>query len=216
MDQHSAHLIFFFKYRNIISALSKIIGTGQTRRTCSNHRHPVVRSPHFPFRILADRNVPLLLLQLLRCNKLLNLINGNRLIHGSTCAGILTTPVADGTADSREGIVLLDQLQRIQISSFSRQLHIALYRKMRGTGTLTGCSSRIITVDLRVLAVMNVPVVRRPLGCIRKERLRICDLRSVLSAQLLSKFRCSDRANLHALAAGNTFCPIHMRAIGRT
>ena len=62
---------------------------------------------------------------------------------------------------------------------------------------------------------MNVPVVRRPLCRIRKKRLRISHLRAVLLTQLLSKLRCSNRTDLHALAAGHAFCPIHMCAIGR-
>ncbi len=215
VHQHAAGLLLLLKNGDVVSAFPQIVCAGHAGRAGTDHCHLIFRSPELALRRLAERNIAVFLMKLFFCNKLLDLVNCDGSIHGSSGAGVLAAPVADRAADRRERIVLLDQLQCIHIAAFARHLYIALYGKMGGAGCFAGSGTGIVAVDLRILAVMDVPVVRGPLLRIRKKGLRILHLGAVLPAKLLTELGCTDRTDLHALAAGNALLLLHVCAVRR-
>ena len=155
-------------------------------------------------------------MQILLGDKLLDCIDGNRLVNGASGAGILAASVTDTSADSRERILLLDESQCLLVFALGSLLQITLYRNVRRTGRLTRSRTGLVAVDPVVVAVIRIPLVLAPLHCIRKFLLRICNLSAVLGAELLSQSGRTCRAILHTSATCHTFLRIHMRHISGT
>ena len=84
---------------------------------------------------------------------------------------------------------------------------------MRRAGRLAGRGAGVVAVDLRVFAVVDVPFIRAPGLIVRQLHLRIFDL-AVFGAELLAQLGGADRADLHALAAGDAFGLVNVRAVG--
>ena len=129
----------------------------------------------------------------------LHLINGYRLVHISSRALVLTAVIADPSADCRERIFLLDERQRVPISSLCRQPQISLHRDMRRTGGLAGRGSGLHHV-LPVLTVIRVPVLFRPYTVPHLPVLRRNN--GLGGTQLLAQLQRIARTIFHALAAG--------------
>ena len=159
--------------------------------------------------VLTERNISVLLVNLLLCYKLLDLINGHRFINSAPRTLILAAAITDGAAHSRERIILFDELQSVHISAFCCHPDIALHREMRRTGCLARRCTRLVAVDLCMISVVRIPFIPSPLLRIRKQRLRISDL-TVLCTQFLPKFRRAYRTNLDAFSARNAFLFLHM------
>ena len=68
---------------------------------------------------------------------------------------------------------------------------------------LTWSSTGLVGVDAVVVAVIVIPLVLTPLGCIRKLLSWVLDLLAFLVAQLLSKSGSTGWAILYTAAAGN-------------
>ena len=159
--------------------------------------------------VLTERNISVLLVNLLLCYKLLDLINGHRFINSAPRTLILAAAITDGAAHSRERIILFDELQSVHISAFCCHLDIALHREMRRTGCLARRCARLVAVDLCMISVVRIPFISSPLLRIRKKRLRVLDL-AVLCTQLLSKFRRTHRTDLDTFSARHAFLFLHM------
>ena len=212
VEHHSAGTGFFLKYGHIVSALSEIVSTGESGRTCTNHGHLVVGSPHLAFVVFTFRNIALSLIQLEACNEFFDLVNGDRGIDRAAGASVLTAPVADRSAHSGEGVVLLDEAESLRVASFTCHLDITLNGKVRRTRSLAGSSTGVVAVDLGVFPVVGVPLVRTPEMVVREHRLRIFDL-TLFGAQFLAKFCRADGAHFHAFSAGHTFFLVDMGSV---
>ena len=77
-------------------------------------------------------------MQILLGDKLLDCINGNRLVDGASGAGILAASVTDTSADSREWILLLDESQCLLVFALGSLLQITLYAMCAGQAVLHG------------------------------------------------------------------------------
>ena len=87
---------------------------------------------------------------------------------------------------------------------------------MRRARCLTGRSAGVIAVDLRILAVMDVPVVRGPAGLIREQGQRVLHLATILSAELLTELCRANGAYFHAFAAGHAVFLVYVGAVRGT
>ena len=213
VEQHAAGPGFLIKNSDIIAAGTQIVGCRQARGACADDCHLVVRTPHAAVVFLTDGDKTLFGVQFLIGDELFDLVNGDRIIHGSPGTGVLTAPVADRAADRRERIILLDQFEGVHKAALSRHADVTLYRQMGRAGSFAGRCAGIITVDLGILPVIGIPVVRAP-GClIRKQGRRIADL-SLGRAKLLSQFGGAYRANFDAFAAGDAFFFVHVGTVG--
>ncbi len=213
VDEHTAGFFFFFKNGHRVAVLPQEIGGRQSGRTGTDHGNFEFVPPHAAVMLFAQRYVAFILLQFEGGDELFDLVDGQRLVDGAAGAGIFTAAVADRTADHREWIVLFDELQRFVIAPFRCHLDIPLHGKMYRAGGLAGSGTTVITVDLRVIAIVVIPFLRAPRHIIRQFRLRIGHRTAILTAELLSQFRRTHRADLHALAAGHTFVFVHMGTV---
>src|SRR5699024_6038044 len=87
--------------------------------------------------------------ELLVGDELLDVVDGYRLVDVAAGAGVLAAAVADAPADRREGVLLLDELQRLQVPALAGELDVALHGDVRGT----------LHFARRGAAVHNVPAV---------------------------------------------------------
>ena len=213
VEQHAAGPGFLIENSDVIAAGTQIVGRRQARGACADDCHLVIRSPHAAVVFLTDGNKALVGVQFLIGDELFDLIDGDRVIHGSSGAGVLAAPVADRAAYRREGIVLLDQFEGVHKAALSRHADIALYRQVGRTGSFAGRCAGIIAVDLGILTIIGIPVIRAP-GCfIRQQGRRITDL-SLGRAELLSQFGGAYRAYFDAFAAGDAFFFVHVGTVG--
>ena len=84
------------------------------------------------------RDEPGLGVQIVVGDKALDLVDGNSLIQGAAGALGLADVVADSAADGGEGILLLDQLQGLGITTLGSQTQIALDGDMGRQAVLQG------------------------------------------------------------------------------
>ena len=156
----------------------------------------------------------MLRLHILLGNELLDFVDGQGLIHGAPGAGILAVLAADGAADSGEGVILLDQLQRILIAAIAGHLDVALDGDVSRAGRLTGGGAGGPGLDAAVfVSVVLVPVILAPAGVIRQLMAGILD-GAFLGAELLTQADSAGRAGLHALAAGHALLPVALGYVG--
>ena len=83
---------------------------------------------------------------------------------------------------------------------------------MSRTCGLAWRSTGVIAVDLSIFAVVDIPFVRSPCLSVRQFAQRIFHF-AMNCAELLAEFRSADRADFHALAAGNALFRIHMGTV---
>ena len=75
-------------------------------------------------------------IKVLVCNEFLHGIDSNRLVDGTSGAGILAATVAHPSAHCRERVLPLYQLQRLTVFSFRGLLQIALDSDVSRAGSL--------------------------------------------------------------------------------
>ena len=211
--KHSARSFLLLEHGHVVAALAEIIGAGETGGSGSDDRHLVIRAPHSAVVLLADGDVSRLCLELLGGYELLYLVDSNRLIDGSPRAGVLAAAVADRAAYGGEGVVLLYELKGVEVSALRRHLNVALNGEVGGAGGLAGRRARVVAVYLRVLAVVHVPVIRRPLCRVGQLGEGILYL-ALPGAELLSELRRADGADLDALSAGDAFFLLNVGSVG--
>ena len=136
IGQHTARRLLLLKDSDRIAFPSEEVGSRHSGRTCPDHGD--LLREELALAVFAQRDIATLRLQLLCCQELLDLVDRQRLVDGASRAAVLAASVADRPAHRRERIVLLDQLQRIQISPLCGHFDVALNGKMHRTGCLAG------------------------------------------------------------------------------
>ena len=135
-------------------------------------------------------------------------------VHRAPHADLLAAAVAGAGADGGEGIVLPQQLQRVELSALFDQLQHALDGSMRRAGAFAGRRPGGVAVDLVAVAVVLPPVLFAPAPCLGGELLVFIDDRTILRVQLAAEPHRARGADLLALAAGDALVPVHDRAVG--
>ena len=136
IGQHTARRLLLLKDSDRIAFPSEEVSSRHPGGTCPDHGD--LLREELALAVFAQRDIAALRLQLLCCQELLDLIDRQRLVDGASRAAVLAASVADRPAHRRERIVLLDQLQRIQISPLCGHFDVALNGKMHRTGCLAG------------------------------------------------------------------------------
>ena len=158
-------------------------------------------------------DIPLFALEVLLGDKLLDLVDGKSLIKRAAGASGLAAAVADIAADRGEGVVLLDELERIEIAAFLRELDVALDGDVGRAGSLAGSGTGFVAVLAVVSDIVGIPLVLAPFETGGQLLLGILDF-AVLGAELLAELDSAGRADLYALAAGDAVVLVDVGAIG--
>ena len=119
------------------------------------------------------------------------------------------------STDCRERIVFLDQRQRILISSLRCHFQITLDCNVRRTGCLARSCTGVITVDAVFITIILIPHLRSPFLLCWKDMFWIFHIRTVFSAEFLSKFYCTCRTVFDTAAAGYAVLCLNLCNIGR-
>ena len=119
------------------------------------------------------------------------------------------------STDCRERIVFLDQRQRILISSLRCHFQITLDCNVRRTGCLARSCTGVITVDAVFITIILIPHLRSPFFLRWKDMFWIFHIRTVFSAEFLSKFYCTCRTVFHTSSAGYAVLCLNLSNIGR-
>ena len=145
--------------------------------------------------------------QLLRRDELFDLVDGDGCVDLAAHAGVLAAAVADASADGGQGVLNLDELQRLAVFSLRCELEIALHGDVRRAVGLAGRGAAVDHV-LAVKAVLGVPFILGPVLVARGDD--GCDVRNDgrLGAELLTQLQRVDGAVFHALTAGDALCGI--------
>ena len=212
VHQHAAGAFLLFKHGGPIALLRQIEGAAHTGRARADDGD-----------LLAELTVHLgndLLrheagggVQILLGDEPLHLVDGHRLIHGTAGAGVLAPAVADAAAHGGERILPLDQLQSLTVLALGRQLQIALYGDVGGTGGLAGGGAGVVAVDPVLVPIVDGPLLRAPLHLVRQLLPGVFD-KAVLGTQLLAQLHRAGGTVLHAAAAGHALLRLHRRHIG--
>ena len=110
------------------------------------------------------RNIAMLGLHILLGDEFLYLVYLKRCIDGAAGACVLAVFAADAAADCREGVILLDELERIGIAAVGCHLDVALDRDVSRACDLAGCGAGGPGLDRAVFVfVIFVPVILAPL-----------------------------------------------------
>ena len=212
VHQHAARGGFLIEYHRAVALNGQEVGAGHAGGAGADDGHLLVKL--ISGAGVHGRDVAVLRLHILLGNELLDLVDGQGLIHGAPGAGILAVLAADGAADGGEGVILLDQLQRILIAAVACHLDVALDGDVRRAGHLAGGGAGGPGLNAAVfVSVVLVPVIFAPAGVIGQLVAGILD-GAVLGAQLLAQADSAGRAGLHALAAGHALLPIALCHIG--
>ena len=157
----------------------------------------------------------MLRLQVLLCNELLDLIDLKRTVDLAARACVLAVLSADASADRRERVILLDELQSVGILAIRCHFDIALDGDVGRTCHLAGCRTGRPGLDGPVLiAVILVPLLFAPWRIVRELMTRILD-GAVLRAQFLAKTNGAGRTCFNTLAAGYALFGIAFRGVCR-
>ena len=146
-------------------------------------------------------------MQIVVCDKALDLVNGDCLVNA--CAGALGLAllVADASADGGEGVLLLYKLKRLGVASLSGELEVALNGNVSRAGGLAGRGAGVEGV-LEVLAVIGIEGLFDENGV---GELRVARRREVgRGAQLLAELERIAGAGLDALCARNALCLVYL------
>ena len=153
-------------------------------------------------------------LHILLGDELLDLINCKRLVDGTAGACVLAILAADASADCREGVILLYELESVGIASVCSHLYVALNSNMSRACDLAGCGAGGPSLDRAVLVfVILVPVILAPLGVVGQLVAWILD-GTFLGAELLTEADGACRAGLDTFAACDTLFGIGLCGVG--
>ena len=151
------------------------------------------------------RYVEVPLLELLVGDELLDVVDGHGLVDAGAGAFVFTVMRTDSPADCGEGIVPLDDLERLVVFALCGLADIALDRYVRGAGGLAGSTAAL--VYHLPLEVIHIPELLRPVG--------VHVVRKVLGFALrLAEIRAEGErvgvAGFDARAAGHALFGIHL------
>ena len=211
--EHTAGTLVLLEDHGAVALLGEIEGAAEARGACADDGHLLgEETVEGGDNLLGDKAG--LGLEILLGDELLHLIDGDGLIDAAAGAGILTAAVADATADGGQGVILLNECQRLGVATLCRHLQIALHGDVSGAGGLTGSSTGVVAVDAVVVAVVLIPHMGAPLLLGGQGVTGILHLAAVLGAELLTQFHSTCGADLHALAAGHAVALLHAGNIG--
>ena len=159
------------------------------------------------------RHVAILSLEILLGDEALHIIDRHWLIDRATRARCLAALVADASAYRWEGILLLDERERIAITPFSRHAQIALHRNMRRTGHLTRSRASLMALDAARILVIGVPIFLAP-GKRGQRLLRIRNW-AIFGTELLAELHRACGAHFHASRTCHALFAVDLRNIGR-
>ena len=213
--KHTARLLVAVEDRDVLIAhIGEIVRAAQTSGACADDGDLLqIRDIHRAV-IETLRDVTVLLVQLLLSDELFDLVDRNGAVNAAARAGVLAAAVADKAADGRERVILLDELQRIEITPLSGHLDVALHGDVRGARRLARRRAGLMAVFLVVDFIIFVPHVLAPVVFVGQGLLGIFD-RAVLRTELLAKLGGAGGTYLHALAAGHALLRLDMRTVGR-
>ena len=131
---HTTGIGFFLKYRHRMTGTGEEIPGRQTRRTGTNHRHRI-------FITGTGRFVPagFVLFPAFFHRHFFQFADIQRAFVIQTGTVVLALVITDMTGDSRQGVALVNQFQRIRIASFAQQTDILRDILFDGTGGHTRC-----------------------------------------------------------------------------
>lgn len=124
-------------------------------------------------------------MDILLSNELLDCVDGDRLIDGATCAGVLAAAVAHAPAYSREWVLAFDEFQCFCVLSFGSFLEVSLNGNMCRTRCLARCRARRVAVYAILVTIVLCPFVWPPFRSVREFLFGI-GLLTVLRAKFLS------------------------------
>ena len=102
VHQHAAGPHFLFKDSRPVAHDAQVIGAGERGGAGADNRDLLIEVP------VLLRDIAVALVDFPVCNKALDLIDSDRVVDASPRTLALTAPVADSSADGREGIFPLD------------------------------------------------------------------------------------------------------------
>ena len=211
--EHAAGTLVLLEDHGAVAFLGEVESAAEARRACADNSHLLgEEAVEGGDNLLGDKAG--LGLEILLGDELLYLIDGDGLIDAAAGAGILAAAVTDATADGGQGVILLNECQRIGVATLCRHLQIALHGDVGGAGGLAGSSTGIVAVDAVIIAVVLIPHMGTPLLLRGQGMTGILHLAAVLGAQLLTKLHSACGADLHALAAGHAIALLHAGHIG--
>ena len=215
VQHHTAGTRLTLEYGYRVTIPTEEVSCSKTCRATTDNSNLVFISPHTAIMLLAKRYVTGFFLHIKRCDELLDLVDRQRLIDGTTGTCILTAAVTDMSTDCRKRIIFLDKCQRIGIPALRSKLQIALHGNMRRTRGFTGCGSGLMGLDTVLIPIILCPHMRSPWLLRRQRLLRVSHCCSVFFTQLLSQLQRSSRAMLHTASARHTVLCGHMGYIRR-
>ncbi|MPM63265.1 hypothetical protein SDC9_110145 [bioreactor metagenome] len=195
-SEHATGDLFFFKHGHVVTVNGQVVGTGKPGRPGADDGDLVAVVVAFL------GHVAMFSVHVLLSNKLLDLIHSHGVINVCTCAFRFAQARADASAHSREGILVLDQLKSITVTSQRGQFNVPLHANVGRAVGLAGAGTGIHHV-LAVVAVIGVPIFGTPFIIARGFAFGLHDLG--LAADLLAQLQGIYMAAFHAFAAGNTF-----------
>ena len=126
-NQHAARFRVAIEHSDIhIAHVCQIVSTAHTGWSGPDHGDFFFIGFIDGATIQRCRDIRLYAFEILLGDEFFDFVDSKCLIYRTAGAGIFAAAVADMTTDGGEGVILLDELQSIQITSFFRQLDITL------------------------------------------------------------------------------------------
>ncbi len=130
--QHAASHGQRLEHRHAVASAHQVTGRAESARAGADNGH-VLR----PRALRSRHQLPRRLVHHVR-DKTLKRSDCQRLVHQVAVAGVLAAVVADAPADAGEGIVFLDDPQRVFVAPLADQGDVPLGALADGTGVATG------------------------------------------------------------------------------
>ena len=146
-------------------------------------------------------------------DELLDFIDGDGFVDGAAGTGFFALAVTDTTADCRERVLSLDELESLVIAAFLGHLQVTLDGDVRRAGRLTGSGTGLVALFAVLVSVVRGPAIFEPdvIGGIVTEFIGL--LGTVFALQLLTETDSAGRAVLDTAAAGDTVVRVDFRGV---
>ena len=202
--EHAAGQLVLVEDGDAVVVAGEVVGAAQTRGAGADDGDLLVAEVK---ELL--RHEALVALELAVGDEALDLVDGDGAVEIAAGADVLALAVADAAADGGEGVLLLDELQRLEVAALGGELQVA-HGDVRGAGGFAGRGALGRDI-LAVRAVLGVPVLRRPLKIVGQLLVLVHDRR--LGAELLTHLNSVVGAVVGALAAGHALGLVDLRDV---
>ena len=203
----------FLEDGGFVALLSEIVGSGQTGRAGADDGNFLV-----PLGQLVGLDDDLgdeagLFEEVALGDELLDFIDGDGFVDGAAGTGFFALAVTDTTADCRERVLSLDELESLVIAAFLGHLQVTLNGDVRRAGRLTGSGTGLVALFAVGVSVVGVPAVLEPdvLCGILTEVIGLFG--AVFALQFLAETDSAGRAVLDAAAAGDAVVRVDLRGV---